>query len=306
MGCVASKLEEEEQVVSICRERKRKLKLAVERRYALADAHCRYCKSLEGVAAAINLFVTRHSPPSQPFPITFPSPKQNGTSNSNPLFLQQTPSSGPTQPAPESCGSSTTSDSSQENIQENQETEENLCGYYNNYMGTQMQMPVSMQIPPPPPSMPSPQRDFGWDFFDPFAGYRPEMMTGYDRSSDDDLRVVREEEGIPELEEEEEGEKLEQENNKVKVVVEEKQSGETEKEQSGVEVVRTGEGANVSQGEQKGLTVIDTPVRGRELLEALKDIEDYFIRAFDSGKELSRMLEANRVHLQSGLEEIKG
>lgn len=46
MGCVASKLEEEEEVVAICRETKRQLKLAVERRYILTDAHCRYCQSL--------------------------------------------------------------------------------------------------------------------------------------------------------------------------------------------------------------------------------------------------------------------
>ncbi|XP_018731188.2 protein ROLLING AND ERECT LEAF 2-like [Eucalyptus grandis] len=58
-------------------------------------------------------------------------------------------------------------------------------------------------------------------------------------------------------------------------------------------------------GEHKGLTVIDMPEKARELLEALKDIEDHFIRAYDSGKDVSRMLEANRVHLQSGLEEIK-
>ncbi|KAF5816271.1 putative ribosomal protein L30/YlxQ [Helianthus annuus] len=51
-------------------------------------------------------------------------------------------------------------------------------------------------------SMPPPEVEFGWDFFDPFVTMRPEVMRGYNRYSDDDLRVVREEEGIPELEEE--------------------------------------------------------------------------------------------------------
>ena len=50
---------------------------------------------------------------------------------------------------------------------------------------------------------------------------------------------------------------------------------------------------------------VSQPVRGRELLDALKDIEDHFIRAYDSGKDVSRMLEASRVHMLSGLEEIK-
>ena len=52
--------------------------------------------------------------------------------------------------------------------------------------------------------------------------------------------------------------------------------------------------------------MIDTPTDGRELLEALKDVEDHFIRAYDSGLEVSRMLEVNKVPMLSGLEEIKG
>ncbi|CAK9153956.1 unnamed protein product [Ilex paraguariensis] len=295
MGCVASKLEAEEEVVSICRERKSLLKSAVERRYALADAHCRYCQALYGVSAAIRLFVARHSSASSPFLITFPPPcppsppKENVVSN--PLFLQQTRTE-PTQEAIgcESCDSSTTSESSHEEREEKVDREEQVCGYF------------YMEMPPP---LPSPQRDFGWDFFNPFIDGRPEIISGYNRNSDDDLRVVREQEGIPELEEEEEekeeGDKIKEEN---KVLAEEKEN--VEHEENEVEVVMAVDGANLSRREQKGLTVIDIPIRGRELLEALTDIEDHFIRAYDSGKDVSRMLEANRVHLQSGLEEIKG
>lgn len=294
MGCVASKLEEEEEVVGICRERKQQLKLAVDRRYTLADAHYRYCQSLYGVSAAIKLFVARHSSPSSPFLITFPppsspNPKENVVSN--PLFLQQTPSE-PTKEtvACESCESSSASD---EDTEKEEEEEEPLCGYF--YMEV------------PPPSTPSPQRDFGWDFFNPFNHVRPEIISGYNRiSEEENLRVVREQEGIPDLEED--GERLE-EGGKVVVLPEEKMNNV--ESESGVEVVKTLDtntsNANANRGElQKGLTVIDTPVRGRELLEALKDIEDHFIRAYDSGKDVSRMLEVNRVQLHSNLEEIKG
>ena len=297
MGCVASKLEEEE-VVSICRERKRFLKLAVERRYVLADAHCRYYQALYAVAAAIKLFEARHSSPSSPFLITFPppSPPSPPIQNviSNPMFLQQEPSESTQEAiACDSVDSSTPSDSSEKEEEEEEEKqqdtkrEEQVCGYF------YMQMS---------PSTPSPQKEFGWDFFNPFDGVRPEVISGYSRFSEDDLRVVREEEGIPELEDE--GDRGEEENNVV-VRAEEKGNGENEKE-SGVEVVGTVIDANVGQEEQKGLTVIDTPARGRELLDALKDIEDHFIRAYDSGKDVSRMLEASRVHMLSGLEEIKG
>ncbi|XWS55120.1 hypothetical protein CRYUN_Cryun10bG0147800 [Craigia yunnanensis] len=293
MGCVASKLEEEEEVVSICRERKRLIKLAVDRRYALAEAHCRYCRALYAVAAAIKLFVARHSSPSSPFLITFPPPclpTPPATDENviiNPMFLQKGPSESSHEAiACESCGSSTSSDTSEEETEEKVVREEQqLCGYF------------YMQMPPP---MPSPQRDFGWEFFNPFDVVRPEILSGYNRCSDDDLRVVREEEGIPELEEERDSKDEEK-----KVVFVEDKDTNREHEESESGLVKVKEESHVNQGEQKGLTVIDSPEKGRELLEALKDIEDHFIRAYDSGKDVSRMLEANMVHLQSGLEEIK-
>lgn len=317
MGCVASKLEEEEEVVSICRERKRQLKLAVERRYALAEAHWRYYQALYAVAAAIKLFVARHSSPPSPFLITFPPPCSSSPPPAtesvinNPMFLQQIPSESTTTQEAIECGScaSSSTESSEEEEEENREEEveeveeeeqrarvreEHNFGYF------YMQMPV---MPQPPTSMPSPQRDFGWDFFNPFNNVRPEeVMNGYRRSSDDDLRVVREEEGIPELEEE--GDREEEEEEENMVVVEE--NCEKVRENGG-EVVKVDGDGNVNQVvEQKGLTVIDTPIEGRELLEALRDIEDHFYRAYESGKDISRMLEANMVQMQSGLEEIKG
>ncbi|KAM1031323.1 hypothetical protein TB2_034569 [Malus domestica] len=308
-GCVASKLEEEGGVVTICRERKRQLKLAVEKRYALAEAHCKYGHALFAVAAAVDFFVAGYSSPPKPYLITFsphstpPQPPESAaplpiTENviTNPMFLQQRPSESTHEAiACHSCGSSTSSDSSEEEREEEEQKtdvreEEQGCGYF------YMQMP---------PAMPSPQRDFGWDFFNPFDAVRPEVISGYRRSSDEDLRVVREEEGIPELEEEEgESQREEEQEENQAVVVEEKGSGE--QRDGGAEVVKVvDEAANAREGEQKGLAVIDTPAEGRELLEALKDIVDLFSRASDSAKDVSRMLDANKLQMQSGLEEIK-
>lgn len=286
---MASRLEgEEEQVVTICRERKRQLKLAVQRRYALSDAHFKYCQSLYGVSAAIKLFVNRHSSPSPPFLITYPPepspqnpPKDGVLVSSNPLFLQQIPSEPTTKTAQKCESTSSSSDSSEEDIGErthhlhipNQEIQNE------DYFYTHM-----------PPSMPSPQKDLGWDFFNfnPFDEMRPEVVRGYNKCSEEELRLVREEEGIPDLEEE--GEREEVVKNGVVI-------GENEDEFAS--------GVCVGEEQKRGLTVIDTPVRGRELLEALRDIEDHFLRAYESGKGLSKMLETNRMHLQSGLEEIK-
>ncbi|KAK9070866.1 hypothetical protein SSX86_009434 [Deinandra increscens subsp. villosa] len=319
MGCVATKLEEEEEVVSICRERKHFLKLAVEKRYGLAEAHFRYCQSVYGVSAAIKLFVARHSSSSSPFLITLPppSPPKENKIVSNPLFLQQNPCQEPTQKSKKdanacascSCSSSPTSSEEDEGREVKREREqEEGGGYFYMGMGMGMEMGMGMGMgmgmDPQDSSIPSPQRGFGWDFFDPFVSMRPEVMSGgYNRYSDEDLRVVREEEGIPELEEE--VERVEEVKNKVVSSEEKKECGKQEESCAG-EVLGEVGCANMSQGEaHKGLTVIDTPERGRELLETLKDIEDYFIRIYHSGKGVSKMLESNRIHLQSGLEEIK-
>ncbi|KAK4740372.1 hypothetical protein R3W88_004069 [Solanum pinnatisectum] len=304
MGCVASKLEEEEEVVSICKERKQYLKLAVDRRYTLADAHYKYCQALYGVSAALKLFVARHSTPTSPYLITFPPPccpsspkKENVVSN--PLFLQQTPSESTQETiccGPCNKSTETPSDSSEEEREEKvvkQEHHQQPQGYGYYYM----EVPQMMHSPP---------TDFGWDFFNPFNSVRPEMISGYHRISEEDLRAVREQEGIPDLEEEEdeeEGDGMKEENK----VVATKEKENVEQRENGTEVVQqTVHTANVNQEDQKkSLTVVDNPLQGRELLEALTDIEDHFVKAYDAGKEVSRMLEANWVHSQPNLGEPK-
>ncbi|KAH9625841.1 hypothetical protein KSS87_004848 [Heliosperma pusillum] len=329
MGCVASRLEEEEEVVIICRERKKLMKLAVERRYALADAHCRYCHSLFAVSAAIKLFVARHSNPSSPFLITFPPPNcpnspikpplEVDNVITNPMFLQQNPSQPTTTTQEPLASSSCSSSSDEENVGEDVreervvENQQGYFGYYNMDMNMDMNVNVNMNVNVPMSmsmSMPSPSREFGWDFFNPFAGVRPEVISvggggGFHRHAEDDLKAVREEEGIPELEEEGgENEKIVRRNVMKESSISVGGNVEERVGNEGGEVVKGSENCSVGQGE-KELTVVESPVRGRELLDALKDIEDYFIRAYDSGKEVSKMLEANKMNMQSNLEEIK-
>ncbi|WVZ25730.1 hypothetical protein V8G54_004274 [Vigna mungo] len=47
--------------------------------------------------------------------------------------------------------------------------------------------------------------------------------------------------------------------------------------------------------QEMGLAIFDTLAEGRERHEALKDIENRYLRAYDYGKEMTRMLEANRI-----------
>ncbi|KAI4367383.1 hypothetical protein MLD38_023126 [Melastoma candidum] len=340
MGCVTSKLGEEEEVVSICRERKRFLKLAIQRRSALAEAHFRYCESLYAVSAAVRLFIARHSSPASPFLITFSPTRSSstppastagglvcgGSTATSALLLQQRPSEPtketvvpPPPPLCESCGKGSSSSDDESECCRSSEGEaveegagnkagrdlnagfcdEGRNGYY--FMEMQAQAAAS------------PGRNFAWDFFNPFFGMGLEEMDGY-RVDDRHLRAVREEEGIPELEEEVLGEyvgaaipkKVGREENVAAIVTETRVLEGVVGRKEGGCVVTDSNGKDDGGGRQKGMTFVDDdPEKGRELLEALGDIEDHFIRAYDSGKEVSRMLEASKVHLMSDIQGIK-
>lgn len=262
-NCAASRLAAgDEDAVALCRDRKTLLKSAVDCRYALADAHSNYIHSLSGVAAAIGMFVARHSSPDSIL-IALPAP----VAGTEPAFLRQTPTEAKLEALElEKPVSAPVSE------EEGEEKEGGSRGMgYGYYVGE-----VAPVVG---------DGGFGWDFFNPFNG----MVGGLRGCSEEELRAVREEEGIPELEDEDEVKKggIEGENN-AEVVKVETEEQEEEEEQ------------------EKGLTVMGAPEKERELLEALRNVEDQFIRAYDAGKEVSRMLEASQVQFQSGVDGIKG
>lgn len=182
MGCGLSKQDEEDDVVSLCRERKRLLKLAMERRYAFADAQFRYTQSLYAVAMALRLFVARHSSPSSPFLITFPSTTSanvdtNETFATNTMFLQQRP----TEPNHETiaCQPSDSKGSLgfklEKKVQETQEDNNDNADHEEMESGEGEDESESEEgeelckhfYDEDGPPVPSPQREFGWDFFLP-------------------------------------------------------------------------------------------------------------------------------------------
>lgn len=193
--------------------------------------------------------------------------------------------------------------------------------------------------PPPPPS---PPKNFSWDFFNPFTPLEDQFAFHEHRrsshNSEDDLKQVREEEGIPDLEEDYHGEEkreMQVQERTVEVIASTEDSAH-DHEQSDDACAGSGDGdeANVEEkllvigakksvevtceqqvevlnalsdevgSEQKDLAVFDSS-RMKNLFEVIRDIEDQFIRAYDSGKEVSRMLEASKAHYHSSFTEIK-
>ncbi|KAJ7551993.1 hypothetical protein O6H91_06G037500 [Diphasiastrum complanatum] len=92
---------------------------------------------------------------------------------------------------------------------------------------------------------------------------------------------------------------------------EHKEQQESEKNDVAVEVVTASSEPSSEPPDQKlesenrELNVI-APLKGKDLPDVLRDIEEEFLRASESGKDISRMLEASKVHYQSNFLDSKG
>ncbi|CAL5063093.1 unnamed protein product [Urochloa decumbens] len=252
--------------VAVCRDRKRLIRAAAERRFALAGAHANYAAALRSVADALDVFVARHTAPA-PILITLPTP-----SNSPPVSpkasrvqAQELPSPATTPPPPQVEDESPAPPAAAEDGGGGAQTPEMPCPYY---------YPHPATPPPPPPSAVG-----GWDFFNPFYGTEEVAAS----ISDEEMRAVREREGIPELEE------AEEEDEGAKAV--EAKSPKTDASLGVSTPQEEVKDVCEMEGNNTGLEVAVAP-QGRELLAALKEVEELFARAAEAGKEVSGMLEA--------------
>ncbi|KAM7261229.1 hypothetical protein ACFE04_026704 [Oxalis oulophora] len=304
MGCVVSKRGgsggEGDDVVLICKERKKLMKQSVERRLAFGEAHCNYNQSLYAMAAALRLFVTRQTSPSPLF-ITFPttncsnesvvSSSRTSSSSSVSMFLQQRPSQPTTQAINDVSGDNKVCSFNAKVCSFNGDDDDDddddddepvvVCEHFYDE-GFEQNQTVSPQYN----NSMSNSTHFGWDFFEPFV--RNEEVGPI---NDEDFKVVREQEGIPELEEEEVEEV---------VVVNNGVNGDLDVKPDEGEVAKSVSHEEKTGFDDKEETGLDNK---SELLAALKSIEDQFVRAYESGLDVSTMLEFNRVELQPNFEE---
>uniref|UniRef100_A0A0A8Y787 DUF632 domain-containing protein n=1 Tax=Arundo donax TaxID=35708 RepID=A0A0A8Y787_ARUDO len=134
-------------------------------------------------------------------------------------------------------------------------------------------------VTPPPPPPPAASAVGGWDFFNPFYGTE-EVAAAI---SDEEMRAVREREGIPELEEAEE-----EEDEGAKAV-----AADSPKTEASLGVAKQEEPKDAGEmAANNGGLEVAMAQPGRELLAALKEVEELFARAAEAGKEVSGMLEA--------------
>ncbi|XP_065851534.1 protein ROLLING AND ERECT LEAF 2-like [Euphorbia lathyris] len=382
MGCSTSRLEDEE-AVQLCRDRKRFIKQAVEQRTRFASGHLAYIQSLRRVSAALRDYVEGDEP--REFLLdSFITPPFTPVKKTSPGFISISPKSFPRaaiQPAPNSTfkvnylrsgGNQAVA------VEERPQSPETIrieayspMHHYgiDGYFGGQswpMNSSFFSYSPSPNnrPNIPprSPQTS-QWDaFWNPFSSldyYGYPTQSSFDQMVMDDdvrgLRQVREEEGIPDLEDESEQDEMnnkanaKQEQSKVdanytreEVLVEdvdedeEDEDGETDCEcececehehehemqglqsQGGAKVeLSRAQNSGQVEGQNREMAVgggegrEETPAftvyvnrRPTSMAEVIKDLEEQFIIACDSAKEVSTLLESSKAQYSSSSNEL--
>ncbi|KAF9612461.1 hypothetical protein IFM89_000209 [Coptis chinensis] len=369
MGCSTSKLDDEE-VVQLCKDRKKFIQQAVEQRIRFASGHTAYLQSLRRVAAALHNYVdgdepreffldSYTTPPFTPIKNSSPSmisissksfsetPVQSKTCGKPPVAFTPIKSSFKVNylrsggnpavsveerpPSPETGRVETYSPMHHFGIDgffAMQSSPMNSSSFYSS-------SPIHRPTFPPQSPLNS-QWDFFWNPFTSLDSYGYPSRSSIDHTIIDDeitgLRQVREEEGIPDLEEDgtEEENKVDAKKERSKVdwncptetIVIDDDDTETDSESDseheakglqshGTESTEVSENAveqevhktevvgdREGKEETPGFTVYVNR-RPTSMAEVVKDVETQFVRVCDSANEVSTMLEASRAPYSS-------
>ncbi|CBI24357.3 unnamed protein product, partial [Vitis vinifera] len=265
MGITNSKIEEDK-ALQMCRERKKFVRQALDGRCALAAAHVDYIQSLEAIGIALRRFVEPEAP------------------NESSLYTS-------TSATPEPLAL-TEKGSYSRKVEEKPSLP---------VMGTVTSSTSSL-----PPSTPP------WDFFhlfpsvdNQFSSQGGELNQGLDTA--DDITQLRKEEGIPELEDEEDKVSFhgEEESQDSEDEFDEPSTDTLVRKKSnspGLSPLRSTSSAVALHSDVRSTPVkengIENKVAPKDFFSSIRDIEYLFVKASESGKEVPRMLEANKFHFR--------
>ncbi|XP_014509032.1 nitrate regulatory gene2 protein [Vigna radiata var. radiata] len=335
MGATNSKAEKNE-ALSLCRERKRFIKVAIDSRYALAAAHVSYIQSLRNVGISLrryaeaevvaesSLSVSDKTPSQTSYPSPSPSHVAEVEVSESPLH-NESPLSPPvatTLSYMRSGGSAAVT------------VTVNACGNIN-YLDDE-----STVVPMPPPPPPPPESGASWDFFDPgedsesfrFAVHcsdsrecrdeenrdqwlhigsdghcmmQPNLDEKFGKFSSDAMGNEGGNSYAPYLDHSIVSRGVEGGKQKVHGEVREIELPSDAGEVSRA-VADKGAGGRSSSKKEKNMAGKNVSAeredpsefithRAKDFLSSIKDIEHRFIRASESGREVLRLLEANKI-----------
>ncbi|KAG8373465.1 hypothetical protein BUALT_Bualt11G0027100 [Buddleja alternifolia] len=319
MGIANSKVERSS-ALKLCKERKGFIKQASDSRYALAAAHVSYVHSLRNIGIALRRYAEAEvlveasqsasatELDKTPSPSSYPSPSQShldGVSDSPVL------NGSPVSPSTARVSYMRSSGASALTVRvspppRNVYVEEG-----------------EFSMPPPPP--PPPESGSLWDYFEPseesfrFVGqnglnFDDVRMYGDFGKKEVDLSEIQEGAATPKLETSRNGDGksvVDNENcDTVEKSTQKKIEGEVKEMASEKEVnASIGKASNLrknkSSVEKDICAEREDPSefithRVKDFLSSIKDIDNRFFRASESGKEISRMLESSKIHVGYG------
>jgi predicted component of type VI protein secretion system len=323
MGCTNSKTEKNE-ALRLCRERRRFIKQAIDSRYALAAAHVSYIQSLRNIGIALRRYAVAEVLIESSLSISDKTPSHSSypsPSLSNVVDVSDSPlhNESPLSPPVGSVGTLRYMRSGGTAA---------VTVTFNPSVGNSYVDGESMAFPMPPPP-PPPLESGSWDFFDPIDDSESFRFVGHD---DLDMNLDDTSGWRPQSEQKagETPGNIATRNNSYSQLVERhahsnasrgvEGSHETidgkvrrlELECNGNELAETLTGKvaleQSSSKREKALVEKDLSAeredpsefithRAKDILSSIKDIEHRFFRASESGKEVSRMLEANKIRV---------
>ncbi|KAL8504111.1 hypothetical protein ACS0TY_022734 [Phlomoides rotata] len=335
MGCAQSKIENEESV-SRCKERRNLMKEAVSARNAFASAHSGYSVSLKDTGAALNDYAQGEVPPpppeevepSDPPAAERPPPPPPPPMESSlpppppplPIFSPMPPplpsfSPTPTKPLQRSVTMPAAMASEkrkgkmkgivmdESDMYEDEEEEEEKGGFHRRKKGVAEEVGEETPIRAPPnPTTPPEIRGMAWDYF--FMDNMPQPNLN---------EVEEEEEGYVEDSNGNLEEKFNNVGENVEFKTPEKQVGF-----EGIEEFKTPDEtpahkmflhSNTAPPAISRIGIAANVVRnnnGVDFLKILSDIDDHFLKASQSSQEVSKMLEATRLHYHSNFADNRG
>ncbi|QCE01515.1 hypothetical protein DEO72_LG7g2813 [Vigna unguiculata] len=358
MGASSSKMEDDK-ALQLCRERKKFVRQALDGRCSLAAAHVSYIQSLKNTGTALRKFTEPEGPiepslytnatPEQPLALTERTLSFSSPSVSHHIDAAEHETFSPT-PSPPSSSSKFRANHMKHSTISSKKVEERppvpVIGIVTSSGTTTQNASVAFEDSSLPAGTPQ------WDFFGLFHpidhqfSFQDGKGMHQDMGNADDIQRLREEEGIPELEDDEEKssshgrehsrdsedefdeeptaetlvQRFENLNRANSSHVQADATPATTRPLSGhsaseVESVNgeKGNSANLSTSKTAPMAALPPPetnkpmekeshsenkVTPKNFFSSVRDIELLFNKASESGKEVPRMLEANKFHFR--------
>lgn len=313
MGIANSKADKCE-ALRLCKERKKFIKKAIDSRYDFAAAHLAYVESLRNIGIALRRFAEGEVILDSSLPTEIDkTPTQSSHPSPSPTHLGGPGGGGisPNQPAVSKLSYMRSGGSNAVTVSLNPAKID--ISTTRLYVDDVESMSFTMPPPPPPP----PESTSSWDYFDPTGENESFRFVGHDgfHVNFNDMSVYKEfslkDSDISEecLTPPESVKKDQNQNDDVNLVASKMVELDNGTDSAAGALIprnshsESNKDSCLTEGEREDPSEFITH-RAKDFLSSIKEIESRFFRASECGKEVSRMLEADRIRV--GYSEAKG